>query len=93
MWSKCKGNKAIEIETYPDTELDFLSFNFDILTDIRWFHLKLNVLWFAFNIDWTRKTDHAGIRLKVKMLNKVFSIYYYDIRHWDYEKNTWCVYP
>lgn len=43
----------------------------------------------SFEFAWTRKTDHAGVRLGLGLLG--FEAYgmFYDSRHWDDEKNDW----
>jgi hypothetical protein len=45
---------------------------------------------FNFNIQWTRKADHAGPRL-IFGIYKLFWIYLtiYDVRHWNPETNNW----
>lgn len=45
--------------------------------------------WFKFNLDWTRKCDHAGIEFVVEILGIHFYIKYYDARHWNYQENRW----
>ena len=38
------------------------------------------------------KGDHAGIQLTGGVLGYEGELHFYDTRHWDYEKNTWCTY-
>ncbi len=41
---------------------------------------------------WTTRQDHAGVNLELGLLGYTVSFQYYDTRHWDNEKNQWCVY-
>lgn len=36
--------------------------------------------------------DHAGIHIMGGVLGYEGEVHFYDTRHWDYEKNTWCTY-
>jgi hypothetical protein len=38
------------------------------------------------------KGDHAGIHIMGGVLGYEGELHFYDTRHWDYEKNTWCTY-
>lgn len=33
--------------------------------------------------------DHAGPTISISFFGYTFAIQIYDIRHWDYDKNTW----
>lgn len=85
-------NKACEIQ-YQYFGLE-PSFNIQL----KWNKLDGFVLCFdifkiiSFNFEITRKCDHAGIRLEVYLLGMMFHHRIYDIRHWDYDNDTWVVY-
>ena len=38
------------------------------------------------------RRDHAGIRLEVGLLGYEIELHLYDVRHWDYQKDTWEIY-
>ena len=42
--------------------------------------------------NWSVREDHAGIRLELGLLGYQIDFNWYDTRHWDPEKNCWCVY-
>ena len=42
---------------------------------------------------WTLKGDHAGMRVMMGILGYEVELNLYDTRHWDYDTNTWKVYP
>lgn len=46
-----------------------------------------------FNIEFrfSIRGSHAGLRLIVGLLGFEGEFYFYDTRHWDYEKDTWCI--
>ena len=44
----------------------------------------------VFNL--TRQCDHAGLRINVEICGYYAEFQIYDCRHWDSEKNKWCVY-
>jgi hypothetical protein len=44
---------------------------------------------FHFDITFTRKTDHAGIRLNLDLFGFAIELELYDCRHWNYQKNRW----
>jgi len=46
----------------------------------------------TFEFTWTRKTDHAGVSLKLGLLGYVFDARIYDTRHWDNDTNNFVVY-
>jgi hypothetical protein len=47
---------------------------------------------FTFEFSWTRKTDHAGVRLKLGLFGYVIEGQFYDSRHWDSNTNDYVVY-
>jgi hypothetical protein len=44
------------------------------------------------DICWTRKQDHAGLRIVLGLLGYGIHVTIYDTRHWDYENNKWTIY-
>jgi hypothetical protein len=46
----------------------------------------------TFEFSWTRKTDHAGVSLKLGLFGYVIEGQIYDSRHWDSETNDYVVY-
>jgi len=46
--------------------------------------------WFVFSFEITRKCDHAGVSFELEIIGISFQISFYDSRHWNYDKNTWC---
>ena len=49
--------------------------------------LKVNNL-LNFQLQYTIRTDHAGLRLELGILGYELGFTIYDIRHWDYETNS-----
>ncbi len=46
--------------------------------------------WFSFKLYTKSKCDHAGIRFNFEFMTIIFfEILFYDIRHWDYDNNTY----
>lgn len=45
--------------------------------------------WFKFRIDWSKKTDHAGLSFYIDIFHVFLEAKVYDSRHWDYENNRW----
>lgn len=45
--------------------------------------------YFDLDISWTRKQDHAGLKLDFELLGLNLVIQVYDSRHWDYENDEW----
>ncbi len=45
--------------------------------------------WFKIKIDWSRKTDHAGLLIEGVLFMKEISFRLYDSRHWDYKNDRW----
>lgn len=33
--------------------------------------------------------DHAGARVMLVLLGHGVELHFYDMRHWDYDRNTW----
>jgi hypothetical protein len=48
--------------------------------------------YFNFDISLTRKCDHAGFRFNVEICGYFAEFQIYDTRHWNHEKQCWCVY-
>lgn len=44
------------------------------------------------SLAWTRKTDHAGIRLEATFIGFEMRYQFYDSRHWDDETDNYVVY-
>ena len=43
-----------------------------------------------FDSSW--KDDHAGFALTISLFKIMFHFNFYDIRHWDDEKDQWVIY-
>ena len=41
------------------------------------------------SLAYTVRQDHAGLRIVVGLFGYECQLNIYDIRHWDYDKNTW----
>jgi hypothetical protein len=39
--------------------------------------------------DLTVKGDHAGARVMLVLLGYGVELHFYDMRHWDYDRNSW----
>jgi hypothetical protein len=46
----------------------------------------------GFEINYTRRQDHAGFTVELTLFGRSISFQIYDTRHWDYTTNTWKVY-
>lgn len=57
--------------------------------EIDW--LKWKEVWniFKFQINWSIKTDHAGPKINLDLLQFHFECQIYDSRHWNYKENRW----
>jgi len=44
---------------------------------------------FDIDINWSIKEDHAGFNVTLGLLGYGVSFRIYNIKHWNYEKNTW----
>jgi hypothetical protein len=44
------------------------------------------------NFNWTTRQSHAGIEAEFGLLGHCFRTNLYDNRHWNYDKNCYCVY-
>lgn len=53
--------------------------------------IRDNIL-FEFEFKFNLRGDHAGTKIGVGLFGHSVYAQYYDTRHWDYEKNSWCVY-
>jgi hypothetical protein len=40
-----------------------------------------------FNMSFTG--DHAGARVMLALLGYAVELHFYDMRHWDYDRNSW----
>ena len=53
-------------------------------------YCKYSLYWLEFDFLLSfRGSDHAGPSLLIELFGHSFSFRIYDIRHWDYENNTW----
>lgn len=43
----------------------------------------------GFDLDWSRKCDHAGVKIYISTFFWWFTFYVYDCRHWDEENEAW----
>jgi hypothetical protein len=48
--------------------------------------------WFRFNINWSRKMDHAGFDISIDLLWFYLDLNIYDGRHWNDDENRWYEY-
>lgn len=71
--------KVFKITTYK---------TFEIQTG-RW---KEHCPYFDFQFRWSRKCDHAGLRLGMELFGLHLYLELYDTRHWNYDNNKWCEY-
>jgi len=44
---------------------------------------------FGLHFMWTLRGHHAGVHFSLSLLSYNFSIAFYDVRHWNYQKNLW----
>jgi hypothetical protein len=65
---------------------------FKLFTDEYYFQISIQILFFDFDIIWSKKTDHAGFNLNFTIFWLFFSVSIYDCRHWNYETEKWYVY-
>lgn len=47
---------------------------------------------FAFELNWTTRTDHAGFEFTVALLSYHIHANIYDRRHWNTDTNSWMTY-
>lgn len=47
---------------------------------------------FGWDCHWTRKQDHAGIRVSITLFGIDFNIELYDTRHWNDTNDCWETY-
>lgn len=45
----------------------------------------------GFSFLWTIRRDHAGVDIQLALFGLCVHFNFYDNRHWDYEKNQYCV--
>lgn len=50
--------------------------------------------WSYINLEfrWNRKCDHAGMRFGIELFGFYLYVEFYDIRHWNDDKNKWEIY-
>ena len=93
--SKPIDNKAkeaqVNLHLYLEPKIDFKIDLAQDDTNIFNFYINLFGLFF-FQICKDKKTDHAGFWFNMKILGIEFYYRIYDIRHWDWENDTWEVY-
>lgn len=53
---------------------------------------KTGRYYFDFEIKWTHNCDHAGFECYLGLFGAFIEINFVDVRHWDWEKECWCVY-
>ena len=70
--------KVGRIGSYKSWELD------------TWFTENAYLL--GFSISYTRKRDHAGIRIEFQIWNLSVDFTIYDNRHWDHKTDDWVKY-
>lgn len=71
----------------------WLEISADILSDRHYFCFRFNLLELInFNLQWSRKSDHAGFCFGLTILGLYFGAITYDTRHWDDENECWCKY-
>lgn len=86
-------NKKYDITCYLDKPEISNFFDITIRTFEKrewfWIHFQLlgNIL--CFNVELTKKTDHAGFNFKFSFLGFDFQFLIYDVRHWDYDREQW----
>ncbi len=45
--------------------------------------------YFDFSIRWSKKGDHAGLKIEISILELFICFQIYDTRHWHNEKDRW----
>ena len=45
--------------------------------------------YFNFQVNWTKKCDHAGFTFLIGIHKFLFDFKIYDVRHWNYEDNNY----
>jgi hypothetical protein len=91
-------NKGYCVQTGRQGGLNFtysiFDFSVKVLDDTRYFGIYFTLFGslLNINIDWTRKTDHAGFNFDFNLLWLLIHATVYDTRHWDHEKEDWCKY-
>lgn len=70
-----------------------LNFNIDLRQDFDLFNIDIDIFnLFKLSLVQSKECDHAGFIANLSVLGLEFSYTKYDIRHWDNENNSWCVY-
>jgi len=59
-------------------------------------NFELQITWwknfshfFQFNIDWSTRSDHAGLEIFLEIYKLYICAQICDCRHWDYKNNKW----
>ena len=45
--------------------------------------------YFKFDVHWSTKTDHAGLKFEGELFGFCINLAIEDSRHWDHEKEEW----
>ena len=46
----------------------------------------------GFSLNWSLRTDHAGVRITLYFFHRFVHVNLYDMRHWDYDKGGYIEY-
>jgi len=46
----------------------------------------------GFSLNWSVRTDHAGLLIRLYFLHRFLYVNFYDIRHWDYDESRYADY-
>ena len=55
-------------------------------------HSYMSTMLVDFDLLWSVRTDHAGVRLTVGILGYGVGFRIYDTRHWNYQRNCYETY-
>ena len=99
MWKakRLSENKTLEVQSMwwkPNFLYTILDKSIIIWDDSHYFVIYFLLFgdFLQLDIQWTRKTDHAGFRFHITILGLFFEFSIYDNRHWDDEKDDYCTY-
>lgn len=53
------------------------------------FNIYRTAVIFSKSLELNMRRDHAGLRVEVGLLGYEIEFHFFDVRHWDYEKNTY----
>ena len=84
-------NKAycIQLE-YWKICIDSLKINLNLFDHNNWFNLFIDLFGVIYlQIQFSKRTDHAGILFNLNALGLDFHCNIYDCRHWDSKINNW----